>query len=564
MSNLPAFRAELARQQLDGFIVPHADEYQNEYMPAGNERLAWLTGFTGSAGLAIVTAERAALFADGRYTLQAATQSPDYEQYHLITAPPETWLRENAQGLAMGYDPWLFTPRQLEKLAESGVALQPVAANPIDAIWVDRPAPPATPIVPHDPAYAGETSREKRQKIIANLAADAVAITDPASIAWLLNVRGGDVPCVPLPLSRVILYRDGRVDWFVNPAKLTQCHLDDVTVRLEADFLAAVQAMPGIVQLDPASAPVALFQAREAAAIHQAGDPCTLPKACKNEAELAGMRVAHVRDGAALAGFFTWLVQQETATLTELAIIDKLASFRARSNLSRGPSFETIAGSGPNGAIVHYRADAASNRTLSDGFLLLDSGGQYLDGTTDITRTIPIGVLTADQRRMFTLVLKGHIALATARFPKGTTGAQLDVLARQFLWQAGKNYDHGTGHGVGSYLSVHEGPQGISARAHTVALQPGMIVSNEPGYYEAGEYGIRIENLIAVYEAADCYLEFETLSLAPIAREAIEVDLLTEAERDWLNAYHARVRETLLPLLGRDEAAWLEEATEPV
>jgi Xaa-Pro aminopeptidase len=264
----------------------------------------------------------------------------------------------------------------------------------------------------------------------------------------------------------------------------------------------------------------------------------------------------------ALAGFFTWLSNQETAGLTELAIVDKLESFRAASNMYRGPSFETIAGSGPNGAIVHYRVDAASNRALSDGFLLLDSGGQYVDGTTDITRTIPVGALTADQRRMFTLVLKGHIAIATARFPKGTTGAQLDVLARQFLWQEGRNYDHGTGHGVGSYLSVHEGPQGISSRANSVALQPGMIVSNEPGYYETGAYGIRIENLITVREGADGYLEFETLSFAPIAREAIDVDLLSPGERVWLNKYHATVREKLLPLVGKDEAAWLRQATE--
>jgi Xaa-Pro aminopeptidase len=563
-THLPLLRVELARQHLDGCIVPHADEYQNEYLPAGNERLAWLTGFTGSAGLAIVTQDRAALFADGRYTLQAAAQAPDFEQHHLLTAPPEKWLKEHAQGLTIGYDSWLFTPRQLEKLAESGITLQPVAANPIDAVWADRPPAPTAPIVPHDPAYSGETSREKRRKIIAKLDADAVVITDPASIAWLLNVRGGDVPCTPLPLSRVILHKDGRVDWFVNPAKLKQCELDDVTVRPETNFLAALIALPGRVQLDPATAPVALFQALDKDRIHQASDPCTLPKACKNAAELEGVRAAHRRDGVALAVFFTWLAGADIMAQTELDIVAKLESCRASSNLYRGPSFETIAGSGPNGAIVHYRADAASNRALSDGFLLLDSGGQYLDGTTDITRTIPIGRLTAAQRRMFTLVLKGHIAIATARFPKGTTGAQLDTLARQFLWQAGANYDHGTGHGVGCYLSVHEGPQGISSRANTTALQPGMILSNEPGYYENGEYGIRIENLITVREGADGYLEFETLSFAPIAREAIDAELLSPAERAWLNAYHAEVREKLLPQLAAAEADWLRQATSPL
>jgi Xaa-Pro aminopeptidase len=560
-NRLPLLRAELTRQSLDGFIVPHADEYQNEYLPACCERLAWLTGFTGSAGMAIVTPERAALFVDGRYTLQAATQSPGFEQHHLVTAPPETWLKEHAQGLTIGYDPWLFTPRQLEKLVEAGVTLQPVAANPIDLIWKDRPEAPTAPIVPYDPAYAGKTSREKRREIIAKLEAEAVAITDPASIAWLLNVRGGDVPCTPLPLSRVILHQDGRVEWFVNPTKLKQCQLDDVTVRPESEFLAAVQALAGTVQLDPAAAPVALFQALDKSHIYPAGDPCTLSKACKNAAELDGVRAAHVRDGVALAGFFTWLASADTTALTELDIVDRLESFRARSNLYRGPSFETIAGSGPNGAIVHYRADAASNRPLDDGFLLLDSGGQYLDGTTDITRTIPIGALTDRQRRMFTLVLKGHIAIATARFPKGTTGAQLDPLARQFLWQAGTNYDHGTGHGVGCYLSVHEGPQGLSTRANTVALQPGMILSNEPGYYEKGEYGIRIENLIAVRECDDGYLAFETLSFAPIAREAIEIALLSPGEREWLNAYHTQVREKLLPMLGKAEAEWLRQAT---
>ena len=366
-------------------------------------------------------------------------------------------LKDYAQGLTMGYDPWLFTPRQLEKLSGSGITLQPVAANPIDAIWANRPPAPAAPIVPYDPTYAGETSGKSGGRLLRASKRMPWRLPIPSSVAWLLNVRGGDVPCTPLPLSRVILHRDGRVDWFVNPAKLKQCQLDDVTVRPEAEFLAAVTAVPGRVQLDPASSPVALFQALDKARIHPAGDPCALPKACKNEAELEGVRAAHRRDGVALAGFFTWLAGADSTALTELAIVDRLESFRARANLYRGPSFETIAGSGPNGAIVHYRADAASNRTLSDGFLLLDSGGQYLDGTTDITRTIPIGALTDRQRRMFTLVLKGHIAIATARFPKGTTGAQLDPLARQYLWQAGATYDHGTGHGVGSYLGVHEG-----------------------------------------------------------------------------------------------------------
>jgi Xaa-Pro aminopeptidase len=572
--NLTRLRAELARQNLDGFIVPHGDEFQNEYLPACNERLAWLTGFTGSAGLAIVLKEKAALFIDGRYTVQAAAETAeDFERCHITNNPPEIWLKQNAGGLTLGYDPWLHTPREVEKFAAAG-KLIPVTENPIDTVWQDRPAPPQGRVTLHPLDYAGESSVAKRARVSATMkenGIEAAIMTDPAAIAWLLNVRGCDVPCTPLPLSYAILYQDGSADWFVDPAKQPPA-IEGVRPRGRSEFLPALAALGGkTVQVDPAFAAASIVSALESAGarIERKPDPCQLPKACKNEAELQGARDAHLRDGAALTGFLAWLAGQDSTALDELTVVAKLEAFRARANLYRGPSFETIAGSGPNGAIVHYRATGKTNRVLdANNFLLLDSGAQYPDGTTDVTRTVALGTVTPRQKEMFTRVLKGHIAIATARFPKGTTGQQLDALARQALWEVGANYDHGTGHGVGSYLSVHEGPQRISPvgpiSGGGAALAPGMIISNEPGYYEAGAYGIRIENLIVVRTGGDGFLEFETLTLAPIDRAAIDGTLLTAPERAWLNAYHARVKNALLPLLDEQAASWLIDATRPL
>ncbi len=575
---LTKLRAQLKAQKLDGFIVPHNDEFQNEYLPPNAERLAYITGFTGSAGTAIVMMDKAVLFADGRYTIQAENQlaKDQFELAHLIENPPDEWLAHTLKpGMQFGYDPWLHTPKQVEKLEavveKAGAQLVAVRDNPVDAIWDHRPPASAAPIHLHPLEFAGESTQTKRTMLGEKLRSDyvdAAIITDPASIAWLLNIRGGDVPHNPVALSHAILHEDGAVDWFVDPAKRGNLHIEGVRVHSCADFSTLLGDMMGKrVLADPATAASAVFERLRAggAEIVRGPDPCALPKACKNAVELGGSRAAHARDGAALSNFLAWLADADHANLTELDIVAKLEKFRAASNLYRGPSFDTIAGSGPHGAIVHYRADETSNRALDENnLLLLDSGAQYQDGTTDITRTIAIGTPRHDMREMFTLVLKGHIALATIRFPVGTSGGQLDVLARQFLWTRGLTYDHGTGHGVGSYLSVHEGPARISGKGDPVALQPGMILSNEPGYYETGEYGIRIENLITVKKAEDGYLEFETISLAPIDRSLIIADMLTRSERTWVNQYHARVQATLTPLVDATTAAWLKTVCEPL
>jgi Xaa-Pro aminopeptidase len=569
-TRIEALRAELARRNLDAFVVPHADEFQNEYLPPHAERLAWLTGFTGSAGIAVVTADKAALFADGRYTLQAATQSPGWEQHHLTDDPPERWIEAHLKpGMALGFDPWLHTPKQVEALEKTGVTLLPVETNPIDAVWSDQPAPPLAPIVLHPEEYAGESSVVKRTRIAGTLrqsGIDATVLADPSAIAWLLNVRGGDVPCTPLPLSFAVLNADATVEWFVDAAKTANLgRLSDVRMHFFTDFGPFIATMGSKrVLADPAQCPHAVFRALEqaGATIERRRDPCLMPRAAKNEVELQGSRAAHRRDGAALARFLAWFDGADKSSLTEIGVAEKLEGFRAVSNMHRGPSFQTIAGAGPDGAIVHYHAQPESDRTLvQNSFLLLDSGAQYLDGTTDITRTLCVGSPSDEMKAMYTLVLKGHIAIATARFPAGTTGQQLDVLARQFLWQARANYDHGTGHGVGSYLSVHEGPQRISPKAEAVELKPGMILSNEPGFYKAGEYGIRIENLVAVREDGPGWLSFETLSLAPIDLSAVDARLLTPAEKAWLVDYHAKVQEALLPQLAHEDAEWLKRVT---
>ena len=573
---------------LDGFLVPMADQYQNEYVPAAAQRIAWLTGFTGSAGMVVVLQDRAAAFTDGRYTLQIAEQVDGdlYERLHIGETPPADWITANlAVGGKLGFDSWLFAQdgvARYRKGAEAaGGELVAVTDNPLDAVWRERPDEPMALVVPHDIAFAGETSSSKRTRLADDLAAADVAatvITAPDSIAWLLNIRGGDVPHSPLPLSLAILYGDGRVDLFLDPEKrgrgLTDHLGNEVSLEPAEAFAPALDALTGQpVQVDPGATASWVFTRLEAAkaTIVRGTDPCQLPKAIKNEVELNGARAAHGRDGVALVRLLHWLsVFGRQGELDELTVEAQLEAYRREGEHFRDLSFPTITGSGPNGAIVHYRVTAESNRILGQGELyLVDSGAQYLDGTTDVTRTIAIGRPSDEIRDRFTRVLKGHIAIATTRFPTGTTGAQLDVLARHALWQAGLDFDHGTGHGVGSYLNVHEGPHSISKRQQMQDLRPGMVVSNEPGYYKTGAYGIRIENLLVVRVAEiagaeRAMLEFETLTLAPIDRNAIARHLLTDPEKAWLNAYHQRVYNALSPHIDDPAREWLDEATRPL
>jgi Xaa-Pro aminopeptidase len=589
---LAALRAELGRRGLAAFVVPLTDEYQGEYLPRRAQRLAWLTGFTGSAGVAIVLGDKAAVWSDGRYTLQLREQvdATLYELLHSIEQPTPDWLARTLKaGDRLGYDPWLHTEdgtRKLQQACErAGAELVAVEGNPIDAVWSTQPPAPLGPVQPHELRYAGEGAADKRARVAAELikaGSDAAVITLPESIAWLLNLRGADVPHTPLPLATAILHADGGVELFIDRRKLTPAALDHlgnaVALHDPAGFADALAALGGArrkVQVDPATSPARVIQLLEAAGavLRRADDPCLLPKACKNAVELEGTRRAHRRDGAAMTRFLAWLARALAAgeAIDEIAAAERLEAFRRENELIRDLSFPTISGAGPNGAVVHYRVTARSNRRLEPGQLyLVDSGAQYLDGTTDITRTVAIGTPSAEMRDRFTRVLKGHIALATACFPAGTSGQQLDTLARQALWRAGLDYDHGTGHGVGSFLGVHEGPQRIAKAGSAVALKPGMIVSNEPGYYKAGAYGIRIENLVAVRElpappgGEKAMLGFETLTRAPIDLSLVEPALLDDAERRWLDDYHARVREELAPLLDAETAAWLAEATRPL
>ena len=582
-ARLARLRGELARRGLDGFMAPRADEHQGEWVPRRAERLAWISGFTGSAGVAAVLRERAALFVDGRYTLQAESEAAEGFERAALGDLSE-WLAEAlGRGARLGYDPRLHTRRGREALVaaceRAGASLTPVEDNPLDAVWDDQPPPPLAPVVPHDERYAGRSAADKRAACAGELARerlDAAVLTLPDSIAWLLNLRGGDVAFTPLALSFAVLRADETVDLFVDRRKLSPglaAHLGNgVRVREPAAFEPALRGLRGRVAADPGSAAEQVFRALEAgdAEAVERADPCVLAKAVKNAVELDGARAAHRRDGAALTRFLRWLdANAPRGGVDEIAAADRLEAERRKNENFRDLSFPTISGAGPNGAIVHYRVSAESNRPLAPGsFYLVDSGGQYPDGTTDVTRTVAVGAPDAEMRDRFTRVLKGHIALARARFPEGVTGPQLDTLARAALWRAGLDYRHGTGHGVGSYLGVHEGPHGISPAAAGVALRPGMIVSNEPGYYKTGAWGIRIENLVAVVESAvgdeGGFLEFETLTLAPIDRRAIEAPLLNEGERRWLNAYHARVLATLAPLLDGADAAWLEAACAPL
>ncbi len=574
-------REELRRMGVDSLIVPRADEHLGEYVPARAERLAWLTGFTGSAGLAAVTQDRAAVFSDGRYVLQLAAQTDQavWERRHMVEEPAAGWLAR-AGAARVGYDPWLISEDGLKPYQEAGLTMVPLAANPIDAIWPDQPEAPLAPAVPHPLVYAGVPAADKQAEIAAILqkaGQDAVVISDPASIAWLFNIRGTDVPNTPYALGFALVGRDGNATLFMDGVKLpaeTRSWLGNrVGLAERAALPGALAALGGkSVRVDPVTTPSWFAQTLRAAgaSVVASADPCLLPKACKNAVERAGARTAHAEDAVAVCRFLHWL--DEATGETELSAAARLLAFRAEQPDFRGESFPAISGAGENGAIIHYRVTLSSNRPIRpDETYLIDSGGQYLSGTTDITRTIWTGAgqaaaLVADR---FTRVLKGHIAIATLVFPAGVCGAHLDSFARQALWQAGLDYDHGTGHGVGSYLAVHEGPVSLSRAARMVPLACGMILSNEPGFYAPEEFGIRIENLLLVeprsFEGAKrAFMGFETLTLAPIDRRLIRAEMLTAQEIGWINAYHARVLAEIAPNVPAATASWLMQACAPL
>lgn len=585
-SHLSVLREELARQGLDGFVVPRADEHLGEYVPPSAERLAWLTGFTGSAGLAVVLADRAAVFTDGRYTLQLAEQTDPalWERRHIIEEPPPAWLATNARpGARIGYDPMLFAEEGLARYADVGVTLQPVARNPVDAVWTDRPPPPMVPARPHSLRFAGLSSDEKRARIakaLSDARQDAVVLTEPASIAWLLNIRGGDVPFTPFALGFAIVHADGGVELFMEPAKLpdeTRAWLGNAVSIAGREALAPALAKLGgkRVRVDPAGSPVWFAQRlRDAGAtVVPASDPCLLPKACKNPVEQHGARNAHVRDGVAVCRFLHWVSEHAArGGETEMSAAQRLLALRREEEGFRGESFPAISGAGEHGAVIHYRVTPESNRAIRPNEVyLIDSGAQYPDGTTDITRTLWTGPQAApdDVRAHVTRVMQGHIAIATLVFPAGVGGAHVDAFARRALWAAGLDYDHGTGHGVGSYLSVHEGPVSLSRLARPVPIAEGMILSNEPGYYLPDHYGIRLENLLLVQpaelpDAGKPFLRFETLTLAPFDTRLLAAAMMTPAECTWLNAYHARVLAEIGPLLDSDARGWLTEACKPI
>ncbi|WP_116133856.1 aminopeptidase P family protein [Tropicimonas sp. IMCC34043] len=582
---LALLRTEIAAAGLDGFLVPRADVHQGEYVAAHDDRLAWLTGFTGSAGFCAVLDGIAGVFVDGRYRLQVRTQV-DLDHFTPVAWPGTKlgdWLvAQLPEGGQIGFDPRLHTVEELRKLSArcgpAGIGLVPTA-NLIDRIWADQPAPPLGQIAAHPLELAGQSHEAKRATLAEALRDDDIAanvLTLPDSIAWLLNIRGSDIPRNPVPHAFAMLHGDGSVDLFCAAAKVsTELHRHlGTSVRLAEPeaFGPALQALTGRVRIDPSSAPVWVAEQLKLAEIVEGRDPCLLPKARKTAAEIAGMEAAHLRDGAAMCRFLAWLdAEAPKGGLTEIAVVRRLEQERRQDPMLRDISFDTIAGTGPHGAIVHYRVTEATDRAVTPGeLLLIDSGAQYLDGTTDITRTVATGPVTDEQRACFTRVLKGMIALSQARWPKGLAGRDLDPLARIALWRAGQDYDHGTGHGVGAYLSVHEGPQRIS-RLGEVALDPGMVLSNEPGYYREGEFGIRIENLIHVVPApalpgADDrpMLAFRTLTWVPIDRRLIEPSLLSADERTWLDIYHAAVRDRLSERVEGAAGLWLDAATAPL
>ena len=572
-------RTWMAEQGLNGFLVPRADRHQGEYVASCDERLSWLTGFTGSAGFACVLTDQAGIFVDGRYRLQVLDQVT--EEFTPVNWPEtqlQDWLKSTAKaGSIIGFDPWLHTVDQIETVSRAlnhaNIILR-ACSNGIDAIWDDRPNPPQIAAWPHPESLSGESSADKALRIstkISELGADASVITLPDSLCWLLNIRGSDVPRTPIIQCFAVITSKGNITLFSDPLKFLKANLNlNVNLLGWDNFIPYLHSLKGKILIDPFSMPHAAIKALEmgeSKAIRST-DPCALPKACKNKVELAGTRAAHLRDGAAIVEFLAWFDRADKIRLTEIDIVKKLEGFRSATNLLHDISFDTISGSGPHGAIVHYRVTHDTNRKLdTDSLLLVDSGAQYHDGTTDITRTLPLGKPSHEMRQAFTRVLKGMIAVSQVRFPKGLTGRDLDALARVPLWAAGQDYDHGTGHGIGSFLSVHEGPQRIS-RATDVPLEPGMILSNEPGYYRAGAFGIRTENLMVVKPAPDlpggddrAMLEFETITYAPIDLRLVDATMLTQTDKNWLNTYHQAVYSKLSPLLDVQIIQWLTQAT---
>ncbi len=585
-----ALQRELRTRRLKGFLVPHSDEHQNEFLSPSAERLAWLTGFTGSAGTAIVLDKAAALFVDGRYILQARAQVDQtlFEVLQTPDAKASIWLKEKlGKGAAIGYDPALHTIREIERLAETlgknGIRLTPVETNPIDLLWEERPKASTAPIFPHGVEYSGRSAKDKVRDVQALLTdekSDAVLLTMLDSIAWLFNIRGGDIRHTPVALAYAFVPAEGRPTLFIDGAKVgdnVRGELRDFVDIAEpstlAEKLVALGQAKARVRLDPDTAPMRFAKLLEAAGAKfvPGADPCILPKAIKNGAEIKGARAAHLRDGVAMARFLAWLDETgDSGRVDEVTAAIKLEDSRRESGQLKDISFDSISAAGPNGAVVHYRPTNASKRALKPSSLyLIDSGAQYLDGTTDVTRTLAIGAPTPAMKRHYGIVLKAHIAIATARFPRGTRGQDLDPFARRPLWEAGLDFDHGTGHGVGSFLSVHEGPQRLS-RLGTAELEPGMILSNEPGFYLEGQYGIRLETLVlvtppqAIQGGSREMMGFETLTLVPFDRRLIDVKQLVPWELAWLNAYHARVRREIEPVLRSDDRSWLRHATAPI
>ncbi|WP_120501358.1 aminopeptidase P family protein [Roseovarius sp. EL26] len=583
---LAQLREEMVKDGLGGFMIPRADAHQGEYVAACDERLAYLTGFTGSAGFCIALADIAGIFIDGRYTVQVKMQV-DEDHFTPVDWPenlPADWLRSQMpNGGVLGYDPLHYTPSQIKAiekgLESSAISLKP-HDNLIDRIWTDQPAPPQGKVSVYPDEFAGDSHEDKRARLATDLKTagqESAILTLPDSIAWLLNIRGCDIPRNPVAHAFAILHDTGHLTLFIEDAKLddtVKTHLGaDITIRPPHAFGPALRSLTGPVRLDDTSAPLWIVQELEASEVPYAfaPDPCVLPKACKTEAEINATRTAHLRDGAAVCEFLCWFDAQPPDTISEIDVVTKIEGCRAATGKLLDISFDTIAGTGPHGAMSHYRVSHSSNRTLQDGELLvLDGGGQYLDGTTDITRTLPVGKVGDDEKQAFTRVLQGMIAISRLRFPVGLAGRDLDAIARYPLWLVDQDYNHGTGHGVGVHLCVHEGPQRLSKVSH-VPFEPGMIVSNEPGYYREGAFGIRIENLVVV-TAADLLpggdqtgkLCFETLNFVPIDKRLIKVEMLSGPERDWLNAYHRTCRDKITPLLDQETQLWLEQATQPV
>ncbi|MEM7471386.1 MAG: aminopeptidase P family protein [Pseudomonadota bacterium] len=574
---LEALRTAYKAHGFDGFLIPRADAYQGEYVAPCDARLAWLTGFTGSAGFCAVLDEIAGVFVDGRYRVQVKEQvaTTHFTPVDWPEVKLADWLKEQVKEARIAYDPWLYTKGQIaavkKGLIGTGISLH-AAPNFVDQVWSDRPSAPQGKVEFYALELSGEKSSDKRARIaemLRNEKQPAAVLTLPDSICWLLNIRGTDIPRNPVVHCMAILYDTGKLDLFIDPAKLEGLPPDpNINALPPASFEAALTQLSGPVRVDRDSAPLAVSRGLKEAGVEiaYAEDPCILPKACKNATEIEGARAAHLRDAHAMVNFLAWLDAQPVGSLTEIDVAKALEGFRADTNALRDISFETISGANANGAIVHYRVTEDTNAPVDEGLLLVDSGGQYVDGTTDITRTIAIGQPTEEQRKCFTLVLQGMIAISRARFPRGLAGRDLDALARAPLWAEGMDYDHGTGHGVGAYLSVHEGPQRLS-RVSEVALQPGMILSNEPGYYREGAFGIRIENLIVVEDAPEAgdkrdQLSFETLTYVPIDRRLIVTEMLSPAERAWIDAYHAEVA-TRLSVSGAT-AEWLMQATQPL